>query len=418
MNINIIDRADLACKSGSKDAVYHLQIVELAGGFVVNYQNGRAGGTLAGGSKSPKGPGTLELARKTFDKVVKEKMSASPPYRPMPGEGSEFTQLSAQMEERSNGLLPQLLNDLPPTINLEDLMRDPNFAVQQKFDGERRMLKLESITGQPIGSNRRGLQVPIPLEIAASLRGVVCTLDGEIIGNQIHAFDLLELDGEDLRGLPYGMRKERLNRIAPNFGPHITVVKDALTLPQKLALWRGTRRLKQEGIVLKDLNAPYTEGRPHCFGSQYKVKNWNAATVEVMGITPDKRSVTVGVRNPDSGQPAALSVVGAVTIATNQDIPAVGDLIDVKYLYAFEGGSLFQPTFKGMRTDLEPTAANVTQLIFKAANLDVARRLLISQDEVNPWVVVRKPGQADEEICQRALPGCISTKRPIEFIGR
>ena len=117
-----------------------------------------------------------------------------------------------------------------------------------------------------------------------------------------------------------------------------------------------------------------------------------------MGITPDKRSVTVGVRNPDSGQPAALTEVGAVTIATNQTIPAVGNLIDVKYLYAFEGGSLFQPTFKGVRTDLEPTAANVTQLIFKAANLDVARRLLISQDEVNPWVVVRKPGQADEEI--------------------
>ena len=82
---NIIDRADLACKSGSKDAVYHLQIVEMEGGFVVNYQNGRAGGTLAGGSKSPKGPGTLELARKTFDKVVKEKMTASPPYQPMLG---------------------------------------------------------------------------------------------------------------------------------------------------------------------------------------------------------------------------------------------------------------------------------------------------------------------------------------------
>ena len=142
----VIDRADLACKSGSKDAVYHLQIVEVEGGFVVNYQNGRAGGTLAGGSKSPKGPGTLELARKTFDKVVKEKMGASPPYQPMPGEGSQFTQLSAEMKERSTGLLPQLLNDLPATMNLEELMRDSNFVVQQKFDGERRMLKLASIT--------------------------------------------------------------------------------------------------------------------------------------------------------------------------------------------------------------------------------------------------------------------------------
>ena len=97
-------------------------------------------------------------------------------------------------------------------------------------------------------------------------------------------------------------------------------------------------------------------------------------------------------------QPAALIEVGAVTIATNQAIPVVGDLIDVKYLYAFEGGSLFQPTFKGVRTDLEPTAANVKQLVFKAANLDVARQLLISQDALNPWAVVRNPGQADGEI--------------------
>ena len=395
---NIIDRADLACKSGSKDAVYHLQIVEVEGGFVVNYQNGRAGGTLTGGSKSPKGPGTLALARKTFDKVVKEKMSASPPYQPMPGQGSQFTPLSAGMKERSTGLLPQLLNDLPTTMNLEDLMRDPNFVVQQKFDGERRMLKSASIRGQTIGSNRCGLEVPVPLEIVASMRSVVCTLDGEIVGTRFHAFDLLELDGEDLRGQSYGMRKQQLNRIAPHFGPDITVVKDALTLPQKLALWRGTQRLKQEGIVIKDLNAPYTEGRPNSLGPQYKVKNWNGATVEVMAITTDKRSVRVGVRNPESGQPNALIEVGAVTIATNQAIPTVGDLVEVKYLYAFEGGSLFQPTFKGVRVDLESSAANVKQLVFKAANLDVGRKLLISQVAPNPWAVVRNPGQEDEKI--------------------
>lgn len=277
-------------------------------------------------------------------------------------------------------------------------MRDPNFVVQQKFDGERRMLKQESISGQAIGGNRRGLEVPIPLEIAASMPGVVCTLDGEIIGTHFHAFDLLELDGKDLRGVAYGLRKDRLNCIAPHFGLHIGVVKDALTMPQKLALWRGTRRLKQEGIVLKDLNAPYTKGRPNSFGAQYKVKNWNDATVEVMGITTNKRSVMVGIRNSDGAQTEALIEVGAVTIATNQAIPVVGDLIDVKYMYAFEGGSLFQPTFKRVRTDLEPTAACVKQLVFKAANLDVVRQLLITQDELNPWAAVHNPGQADEEI--------------------
>jgi len=45
--------------------------------------------------------------------------------------------------------------------------------------------------------------------------------------------------------------------------------------------------------------------------------------------------------------------VGNVTIPVNYEIPTVGKYIEVKYLYAFPGGSLIQPVYLGERDDVE-----------------------------------------------------------------
>ena len=47
-------------------------------------------------------------------------------------------------------------------------------------------------------------------------------------------------------------------------------------------------------------------------------------------------------------------------------------LVEVRYLYAYEGGSLFQPTLKGPRADLTEEAAQLVQLKYKAAAPDDA----------------------------------------------
>jgi bifunctional non-homologous end joining protein LigD len=43
--------------------------------------------------------------------------------------------------------------------------------------------------------------------------------------------------------------------------------------------------------------------------------------------------------------------VGNVTIPANHALPKVGDLVEVRYLYHYPGGSLYQPIYLGSRSD-------------------------------------------------------------------
>lgn len=205
--------------------------------------------------------------------------------------------------------------------------------------------------------------------IIADMNGVKATMDAEIVGDHLYVFDLLEEDGADLRHLPYSARKARLDLLESSFGPNIHVVKDAYTLAEKQSLLALVKTAGQEGIVFKRLNAPYEAGRPSSGGNQLKFKLVEDATVKVLNVKSDRRSVEMGVKvSPDDEN---FTPIGAVTIPPNHNIPPVGALVDVKYLYAYEGGSLFQPVYKGPRTDLDDTAANAGQLKFKVDHVEV-----------------------------------------------
>jgi bifunctional non-homologous end joining protein LigD len=75
-----------------------------------------------------------------------------------------------------------------------------------------------------------------------------------------------------------------------------------------------------------------------------------------------KRSVQMQVYD-EVGTPVE---VGSVTIPPNKDIPEVGSVIEVTYLYAYEGGSLFQPVFNKERNDVLPDECTESQLKYKA----------------------------------------------------
>ena len=58
---------------------------------------------------------------------------------------------------------------------------------------------------------------------------------------------------------------------------------------------------------------------------------------------------------------------GNVTIPVNFDVPNVGEVVEVKYLYARkQSGSLYQPIYLGTRTDISKEECQQTQLKFKA----------------------------------------------------
>ena len=98
---------------------------------------------------------------------------------------------------------------------------------------------------------------------------VVCGPDGVAVFDALHrrgtvseamlyAFDLLELDGEDLRALSLGDRKKRLARLLGR--RRVGIVLSEHTADDGATIFRQACRMGLEGIVSKRLSAPYRSG--------------------------------------------------------------------------------------------------------------------------------------------------------------
>jgi ATP-dependent DNA ligase len=132
------------------------------------------------------------------------------------------------------------------------------------------------------------LRYPSPVEAAAALRVRSCTIDGELVVTDdngisdfemlqsrahdfnafLYGFDLLELDGEDLRPLPLVDRKERLARLVRRVPTGIRLCDhDA---GDGDALFRAACRMGLEGIVSKKTTSAYRSGKCKAW---VKVKN-------------------------------------------------------------------------------------------------------------------------------------------------
>ena len=74
-----------------------------------------------------------------------------------------------------------------------------------------------------------------------------------------------------------------------------------------------------------------------------------------------QRSVEVRLMGQDGWMPC-----GNVTIPANHQIPAVLQVIEVRYLYAHrESNALYQPTYLGLRSDVNPEECGLHQLKYK-----------------------------------------------------
>lgn len=342
-------------KDGSSDKVYHAQIEEKDGGYLVNFQYGRRGSTLTAGTKTTT-PISLDEAEKTFAKLVKEKNSKG--YTE--GESGAIFQ-SASLEERVTGIVPQLLNNVKTEEDLEKLFKDEKWFMQEKFDGRRLMVKKDD---DCVAINKKGLAILIPEIVADIVKSVPHQIvtDGEIIGEKYYIFDILEYKKENLRTTGAKNRYEILKTI-PELQAYI--VPAFFDEASKRAAFAELEEKEKEGAVFKKEDSNYVSGRPASGGNQLKHKFWASATVKVIKQHKTKRSVTVAVYD---GQKEID--MGNVTIPANYDIPAVGELVEVIYLYCHtgEGGKLYQSKYKGVRDDQDLSDCNYGQIKFKAAS--------------------------------------------------
>ena len=135
---------------------------------------------------------------------------------------------------------------------------------------------------------------PLIVETLARLRSRSCIIDGEAVACDdngvasfdlvrhqrandsvfLYAFDLIELNGDDLRRDPLEVRKATLASIVARAGPGILLNEHTRG---RRPVFAHACKLGLEGIVSKRKNSPYRSGRSPDW---LKMKNSNAPAVK------------------------------------------------------------------------------------------------------------------------------------------
>ena len=204
-----------------------------------------------------------------------------------------------------------------------------------------------------------GLALPV-FEVVRGFDADVA-IDSEAIGDNVFAFDLVELDGVDIRSWPYRERLAALMNLLFSVQQRvIRLVDTAFTAHQKLEMLQKLKEEKREGIVFKQIFAPYTPGRPFSGGNQLKHK-FVASLSALVSKVNQQRSIGISLFGKNGWQTA-----GNVTIPANQSVPRVGEVVEVRYLYAHrQSDVLYQPGYLGKRDDVDASECRVSQLKYK-----------------------------------------------------
>ena len=351
-------------REGSSDKVYRSTIEARDDGYIVTFAYGRRGSMLSTGTKTT-APVSLEQAQAIHKKLVASKIAKGYQSDGESGESAAPHQHTGN-EGRDSGIRCQLLNPVDES-ELDRLLDDKQHCLQEKHDGRRLLVRKQG--DEITGINRRGLVValPGPIRQAVEELPVDVLIDGEAVGDTLHAFDLLEVKGNNLRQQGYLKRYASLLMLLDPEHRALRPVSTMVMPADKQAMFQTFRQCGGEGVVFKDINAPFSMGRPASGGTQLKFKFVESASFLVTGHNA-KRSVTLGLYDGDKLVPA-----GNVTIPPNHAVPAAGEVVDVKFLYAFrESGSIYQPVYIGPRSDILANECGTEQLKYKPTSTAAA----------------------------------------------
>jgi len=364
------DTITLYFKEGASDKFYTISVVddEINGGScTVPFVYGRRGSAGSVGDKA-KSPVSYTKAKKLYDDTIAEKRAKG--YTE--GEGMKPYAGTAK-ESESTGVHCQLLTETPEK-DIDELVSNPQFFCQEKFNGKRMLLR-RTPDGKITAINRRGLQCGFPTEIEEEVKFLVnhalqvgstsCfkdfVFDGECVGNVLHVFDALKVGGMDLVSIGTGF-EERVKMVTTLLtdygrGNHVRPVETARTQEEKASLVSRVKRKGGEGIVFRSRSLKYTAG---LIPGAFKVKFWSSASCLVTKVN-QKRSVALGLLDEND----EVVDVGNCTIPANHKIPKKGSIVEVRYLYAHKGGSVYQPQYEGVRDDILKEACTLGQLKYK-----------------------------------------------------
>lgn len=354
----------LACREGGSDKVYHLSLEPFGDGWSTVFANGRRGGTLSTGRKTGANPVSHEAASKVFEKVLRQKIGGG--YT-VTDDGGDPSHVAAGTPRRQTGMAAMLLAEAD-AATVESLLDDPRWCMQEKHDGRRLLCRVEDgEDGAVTAANRRGEECGLPTAVDRALRalrsetGRGFELDGECCGEEMRVFDLMRDGTDDLRGEPYETRLSRLVALMGGSKVGAAVVSTHHTPGHKRAAFAALKARGAEGVVFRDRQGIYVPGRPAGPCVIHKHKFVATLSAIVAAGREGRRSVGLELIGDDG----ARVPVGNVTVPANQEVPAEGAVVEVRYLYAYADGSLYQPVLLVGRDDVRPEECLASQRKFK-----------------------------------------------------
>ncbi|EPX83938.1 WGR domain-containing protein [Salipiger mucosus] len=342
---------------GSSDKEYRVQLVQDGDGWRVFAQNGRRGKALKNAEKTKEAI-SYDSAVKLYDKTVASKTRKGYTEDVT---GAAFA--GGENAGRKTAFRPMLLT----AISHEEASGlDGEWLAQQKHDGERR-----GVIAGPDGihfANRNGLEVGVRQPVMDDVQALFLdlpegfVLDAEDMGDHLVVFDVVEHPQVEKGVSTFRVRSNvlaGLQSTAQQLG--LTAVKFDVPVPAAEFFRDREPRMRDagaEGYVLRPADSVYAEGRQPV---AFKMKYIESCTARVKARNGEKSSVRLEMLDGDD-----WIEVGNVTIPQGvEQFPEAGQLIEVEYLYAYEGGSLYQPVFKGPRTDVDDEACRLGTLKFK-----------------------------------------------------
>ena len=108
----------------------------------------------------------------------------------------------------------------------------------------------------------------------------------ETIDTYFILFDLVQLDGKSLAGMPLAGRRSKLKKLLGRAGERLRFSESLVAPPKKI--WTEVKRLGLEGIIAKRTDSVYEPGRRS--GAWVKVKAQNEQEFVIGGYTPPQGS--------------------------------------------------------------------------------------------------------------------------------
>ncbi len=228
---------------------------------------------------------TVAKAKKTKAKKTKpDSVKAPKPKRALAAAARQIRKVSSAEKPAA---LPAFVKPCLATL-AEKAPDSGNWIHEIKFDGYRLQARLED--GKVVLLTRNGLdwtgKFPGIAKAVAALKADRALIDGELVVDDpdgvssfsllqqeltsgrpdrlvFYAFDLMHLDGVDMRPLPLLKRKDALARLL-NRTPTIATIRLSESIDESgSVLLKHACRMHLEGIVSKRSDAPYRSGRGH-----------------------------------------------------------------------------------------------------------------------------------------------------------